>query len=97
MYNLQDMFGDVQVPSGWVVYNATAKIVVSIGGQFGLVPPFPSYVSLYFYASNMDLPSQQNKISTSGTPLLLPRCIKRKTLAEPLITAQHLEHIVKRL
>jgi hypothetical protein len=96
LYNLQDMFGDVQVPSGWVVYNATAGIVVPIGGQFGLIPPFPSYVSLYFYASNMDLPSQQNKISISGTPLLLPRYIKWQTLADLLITAQHLEHIVKR-
>jgi hypothetical protein len=28
----------VQVPSGWVVQNATARIVVPIGGQFGLIP-----------------------------------------------------------
>jgi hypothetical protein len=38
--------------------------------------PPPSFVSLYFYASNMDSPSQQNKISIGGTPLLLPRYIQ---------------------
>jgi hypothetical protein len=37
---------------------------------------FPSHVLLYFYASNIDSSSQQDKISTSNTPLLLPRYIK---------------------
>jgi hypothetical protein len=37
---------------------------------------FPSHVLLYFYASNIDSSSQQDKISTSNTSLLLPRYIK---------------------
>jgi len=37
---------------------------------------FPSHVLLYFDASNIDSSSQQDKISTSNTPLLLPRYIK---------------------
>jgi hypothetical protein len=44
---------------------------------FGSYFPFPSHVLLYFYASNIDdSSSQQDKISTSNTTLLLPRYIK---------------------
>ena len=43
---------------------------------FGSDFSFPSHVLLYFYASNIDSSSQQDKISTSNTPLLLPRYIK---------------------
>ena len=43
-----------------------------IGSYFS----FPSHVQLYFCASNIDSSSQQDKISTSNTPLLLPKYIK---------------------
>jgi hypothetical protein len=43
---------------------------------FGSDFSFPSHVLLYFCASNIDSSSQQDKISTSNTPLLLPRYIK---------------------
>ena len=36
----------------------------------------PSHALLYCYTSNIDLSSWQDKISTSDTPLLLPRYIK---------------------
>jgi hypothetical protein len=43
---------------------------------FGSEISFPSHGLLYFYASDIDSSSQQDKISTSNTPLLLPRYIK---------------------
>ena len=56
---------------------------------FGSDFSFPSHVLLYFYASNIDSSSQQDKISTSNTPLLLPRYIKKPNLVDLVVTSQH--------
>jgi hypothetical protein len=55
---------------------------------FGSDFSFPSHVLLYFYESNIDSSSQQDKISTSNTPLLLPRYIKLPTLVDLVVTSQ---------
>jgi hypothetical protein len=50
----------------------------------------PSHALLYCHTSNIDSSSQQDKISTSSTPLLLPRYIKCPTLVDLVVTSQHL-------
>ena len=50
--------------------------IAYIAGHLSLISLSPLMYYFYFYASNIDSSSQQDKISTSNTPLLLPRYIK---------------------